>query len=97
MSQWPSFNKIHQTNPAAENGAAEPRSGEQQQRLEQSDGREGLRGRLARVKFVASSARKGKHYVPVCVDLENNLTAPATEQQKIFSKELLRARQTCVY
>ena len=58
-------------NPAEENGDPEPRSGEEQELVEQSDGREGLRGRLARVKFVASSARKGKHLMcfPSCAGL----------------------------
>ena len=71
LSQRSKFNKNHQTNPATENGAVEPRSGEEQQQLEQCDGREGLRGRRARVMFVASSARKGKHLMcfPSCAGL----------------------------
>ena len=44
MSQRPSLNKDHQTNPAEEYGDLEPRSGEEQELVEQSDGREGLRG-----------------------------------------------------
>ncbi len=41
LSQRSKSNKNHQTNPATENGAVEPRSGEEQQQLEQCDGREG--------------------------------------------------------
>lgn len=44
MSQRPSLNNNPQTNPAEEHGDLEPRSGEEQELVEQSDGREGLRG-----------------------------------------------------
>ena len=69
--------------------------------VEHSDGREGLRGRLARVTFVASSARKGKHLMCGTRD-KRNPRQPAPETlpegpKKYFQKSCCAAnRLLCI-